>query len=67
MRKAAYLLHLITDVQLGWVKEQQDEVAACSKPAADLYEVVCALQAHTSIRNPDIVRDLPTLGGMHCS
>ena len=41
----ANLLELITYVQLVRIKEQQDEVASRSKPAAHIDEVVGALDA----------------------
>ena len=43
MTQAAYLLELIADIQLVWVKQQQNEVAPRSKPAAHINEVVGAL------------------------
>jgi len=50
-----HLLHLVADVQLGGVEEQQDEVAACCEPATDLDEVVRPLPAaahHISAPKP---------------
>ena len=44
-RKGTDLLHLIADVKLGWVKEQEYEVTARCKPATDLNEVVGTLHA----------------------
>lgn len=41
----ADLLELVTDVQLVRVKQQQDEVASGSEPAAHVDEVVGALYA----------------------
>ena len=38
---------LVTDIQLGGVKEQEDEVGARRKPVGDLDEVVVALDALT--------------------
>ena len=43
--RRAYLLEIIADIQLVGVKEQQNEVTPCSKPATDIDEVEGALNA----------------------
>ena len=49
-RRITDLLHLIADVELGRIKEQKNEVAACRKPPTHLNEVVGTLYTHRWVR-----------------